>query len=249
MERVLIAGMLALLISILIAPRFIAFLRRREYGAHIREEGPSTTSSRRARPCWAGCYPRRDRHRLPFALSITRRTRCRLPRHDRLRGIGFLDDYIKLTHKRSLGLNGRWKLPCSRSSSGVGFVTEHRDYATDVYLPVVNGKIPLSWAGTCCCSSSSPAPRTARTSRTASTGRSRPGIIAVFTFTSMAVIAWIRSGPPGDRNPLDLDYAIPGAALIGAIVGFLWYNAWPAEMQMGDTGSMVIGGRSPPSQS
>src|SRR5204862_7063596 len=68
------------------------------------------------------------------------------------------------------------------------------------------------------------------------------GIIAVFTFTSMAVIAWIRSGAPGHRKELDLDYAILGAALIGALVGFLWYNAWPAEVFMGDTGSMAIGG-------
>src|SRR5262249_7800075 len=68
------------------------------------------------------------------------------------------------------------------------------------------------------------------------------GIIAVFTFTSMAVIAWIRSGPPGSRNELYLDLSIFGAALIGAIVGFLWYKAWPAEIIMGDTGSMAIGG-------
>ena len=69
------------------------------------------------------------------------------------------------------------------------------------------------------------------------------GIIAVFTFTAMAVIAWIRSGAPGPSRPeVDLDLAILGAALIGAIIGFLWYNAWPAEVFMGDTGSMAIGG-------
>jgi phospho-N-acetylmuramoyl-pentapeptide-transferase len=58
----------------------------------------------------------------------------------------------------------------------------------------------------------------------------------------MAVIAWIRSGAPGDRNEIYIDLSIFGAALIGAIVGFLWYNAWPAEIAMGDTGSMAIGG-------
>ena len=68
------------------------------------------------------------------------------------------------------------------------------------------------------------------------------GIIAVFTFTAMAVIAWIRSGVPGERNDLYIDLSILGAALIGAIVGFLWYNAWPAEVILGDTGSMAIGG-------
>jgi phospho-N-acetylmuramoyl-pentapeptide-transferase len=58
----------------------------------------------------------------------------------------------------------------------------------------------------------------------------------------MNVIAYIRSGPVGERNPLYLDLAIVGAALIGAMIGFLWYNAFPAEVFMGDTGSMAVGG-------
>ena len=44
------------------------------------------------------------------------------------------------------------------------------------------------------------------------------------------------------RNLTKLDLAIVGAALIGAAIGFLWFNAFPAEMQMGDTGSMAFGG-------
>ena len=68
------------------------------------------------------------------------------------------------------------------------------------------------------------------------------GIIAIFTFTAMTVIAYIRSGAPGSRSETYLDLSIIGAALIGAIVGFLWYNAFPAEVFMGDTGSMAIGG-------
>jgi phospho-N-acetylmuramoyl-pentapeptide-transferase len=59
----------------------------------------------------------------------------------------------------------------------------------------------------------------------------------------MAVITYIRSSTnPGLRNPSKLDLAIIGAALIGAAVGFLWYNAFPAEVFMGDTGSMALGG-------
>src|SRR4029077_6609391 len=65
----------------------------------------------------------------------------------------------------------------------------------------------------------------------------------VFTFTAMAVIAWIRSSRvPANRDEIYLDLAIFGAALIGAMIGSLWYNAWPAEVFMGDTGSMAIGG-------
>ena len=68
------------------------------------------------------------------------------------------------------------------------------------------------------------------------------GIIALFTFAAMNVIAWIRSGRPGHRFETKLDLALVGAALIGAGVGFLWYNAFPADVFMGDTGSMAIGG-------
>jgi phospho-N-acetylmuramoyl-pentapeptide-transferase len=159
-------------------------------------------------------------------------------------GIGFLDDYIKLTHKRSLGLPGRWKLVgLALITAGVAFVTDHRDYETSVYIPVVNGKIPLSYAWylllfLIIAGAANGANLTDGLDGLAA----GTAIIAVFTYTSMAVIAWIRSGPPGQRSDIDLDYAILGAALIGAAVGFLWYNAWPAEVIMGDTGSMAIGG-------
>ena len=68
------------------------------------------------------------------------------------------------------------------------------------------------------------------------------GIIALFTYSAINVIAWIRSGPPGHRFETKLDLAIVGAALIGGLIGFLWYNAFPAEVFMGDTGAMGIGG-------
>jgi phospho-N-acetylmuramoyl-pentapeptide-transferase len=67
-------------------------------------------------------------------------------------------------------------------------------------------------------------------------------IIALLTFLSMIVIAYIRSGPVGERSETNLDLAILGAALIGGAIGFLWYNAFPAEVFMGDTGSMALGG-------
>src|SRR5205085_5054513 len=69
-------------------------------------------------------------------------------------------------------------------------------------------------------------------------------IISLFTFTTMAIVAYIRSNPnnAAARNPSRLDLAIIGAALIGGAIGFLWYNAFPAEVFMGDTGSMALGG-------
>jgi phospho-N-acetylmuramoyl-pentapeptide-transferase len=73
------------------------------------------------------------------------------------------------------------------------------------------------------------------------------GIIALFTFTAISMLAYFREGQLEDvaqrvgREPAQ-DLAIWGAALIGGMIGFLWFNAFPAEVIMGDTGSMAIGG-------
>jgi phospho-N-acetylmuramoyl-pentapeptide-transferase len=65
----------------------------------------------------------------------------------------------------------------------------------------------------------------------------------VFTFTAMMIVSFVRSSTnPAHRNLTKLDLAVIGAALIGAAIGFLWYNAFPAEVIMGDTGSMAFGG-------
>ena len=66
--------------------------------------------------------------------------------------------------------------------------------------------------------------------------------IMLLTFLAIAGISWLRSGPPGDRSDVYLDLATLAAALIGGTIGFLWYNAFPAEVFMGDTGSFALGG-------
>jgi phospho-N-acetylmuramoyl-pentapeptide-transferase len=69
------------------------------------------------------------------------------------------------------------------------------------------------------------------------------GLIALGTLTAMAVTIFVRSATPlHGRIENRLDVAYIGAALVGACIGFLWYNAFPAEVFMGDTGSMAIGG-------
>src|SRR5205823_14816574 len=67
-------------------------------------------------------------------------------------------------------------------------------------------------------------------------------IIALFTLTAISVTIYIRSGTVGHRIENRLDAAYIGAALIGAAIGFLWFNAFPAEVFMGDTGAMAMGG-------
>ena len=116
--------------------------------------------------------------------------------------------------------------------------------STDIYIPVVDVSIPLSYGWY---------PFLFLIIAGASNGTNLAdgvdglaagtGIIALFTFTAMMVVSFVRSSAnPAHRNLTKLDLAIIGAALIGAAIGFLWYNAFPAEVIMGDTGSMAFGG-------
>ena len=243
MVDVLIAGIVAMVISIVAGPRFINFLRLREYGQPIREEGPALHVEKQGTPTMGGLlilfsaavpYLILSNYSTPALTVCFCAVGCG--------AIGFLDDYIKVTHRRSLGLNGRWKLlGLALITLVVAWVAYHRDFSTDLYLP--GFKIPLSWAWY---------PFLFLIIAGAANGvnltdgidglAAGTGIIAVFTYTAMTVIAYIRSGVPGHREIRLLDLSIVGAALIGGLVGFLWYNAFPAEVFMGDTGSMAIGG-------
>lgn len=245
MVRVLIAGVVALIISILVAPRLIHYLRTRAYGQHIREELPEHHIVKAGTPSLGGLVILASLSVAFLALSHYT-TNALLVFFVTLGcgAIGFLDDAIKLTHKRSLGLNGRWKLLLlAVIAAVVGIVTAHRDFSTNLYLPVVNWELPLSYGWYVLVFLMIAGTANAVNFTDGLDGLAAgTGIIAVFTFTAMAVIAWIRSGVPGHRTELYIDLSIFAAALIGAIVGFLWYNAWPAEIIMGDTGAMAIGG-------
>jgi phospho-N-acetylmuramoyl-pentapeptide-transferase len=243
---VLIAAIVAMIISILIGPKFIEFLRRNEFGQQIREEGPQHHKPKQGTPTMGG---------LLILLSTT--IAFLAVSHFRLQAvtvlfvtlacgaIGFLDDFIKLTHRRSLGLRGRWKMLLLLGITVVvGLATHRLQIRHAVFVPIVDYSLPLSWfwypflfliiAG---------AANGANLADGIDGLAAGTGTIAIFTFTAMNVISYIRSNPvPALRNGTDVDLAIIGAALIGALLGFLWYNAFPAEVIMGDTGSMAIGG-------
>jgi phospho-N-acetylmuramoyl-pentapeptide-transferase len=244
--RVLIAALIALILSIVIGPRFIDFLRSNEFGQHIREDGPEHHVSKQGTPTMGGLM-------ILFAATVAFLAMT----HFTLQGltvlfttlacgaVGFLDDFIKLTHRRSLGLTGRWKmLLLVAITVVVAIVADHLQIAHSVFLPIVNVDVPLSYgwyvfifliiAGTA-------------NGTNLADGidglAAGAGIIALFTFTAMNVVSYVRSGTDiTHRNLTDLDLAIIGAALVGAAIGFLWYNAFPAEVIMGDTGSMAFGG-------
>jgi phospho-N-acetylmuramoyl-pentapeptide-transferase len=249
MTRVLVAGLVAGVISIVAGPRFIAFLRRKELGQQIREEMPGRHIEKQGTPTSGGilivlastiAYLAFSKYRLTGLTVLFVTLGCG--------AIGFLDDFIKFSHRRSLGLAGRWKLLLlALVTAGTGYLA-HRaglNHLTSLNLPATNYRVPLGplWyvflflviAG---------AANGVNLTDGLDGLAAGTAIISLFTFTSMAVIAYIRSAPahPSLREPNWVDLAIIGAALIGGAVGFLWYNAFPAEVFMGDAGSMALGG-------
>jgi phospho-N-acetylmuramoyl-pentapeptide-transferase len=243
-SRVLIAGVVSLLISILLGPKFIDFLRRNELGQHIREEGPARHGVKQGTPVMGGLlillaasvgFLALSTYTVPALTVLFVTLGCGV--------IGFFDDFIKLTHRRSLGLHGRWKLALlGLITIGVGIAAQHQHLPTNVYVPGA-GHIELSyaWYGLLFLVIAGAANGVNLTDGLDGLAAGT-GVIALFTFAAMIVISWIRSGSPGHRFDTKLDLAIIAAALIGGTIGFLWFNAFPAEVFMGDTGSMAIGG-------
>jgi phospho-N-acetylmuramoyl-pentapeptide-transferase len=244
-ERVLLSGIIGMVIAIAAGPKFIEFLRRNELGQHIREEGPAGHVAKQGTPTMGGLL-------IMIAMSIpflvfTQRTLPALTAFFVTLGcaaIGFVDDWTKLTHRRSLGLAGRWKLLLlGVITLVVALVVYDADFKTSIYLPLVDWNLPLGWAwyGLLFVIIAGAANGVNLTDGLDGLAAGT-STIAIFTFTAMGVVAYLVSVRARSPDPEDLDLAILGASLIGASIGFLWYNAFPAQVFMGDTGSMGLGG-------
>jgi phospho-N-acetylmuramoyl-pentapeptide-transferase len=245
MARVLVAALVALIISILAGPVFIDFLRRRALGQQIREEGPEHHSAKRGTPTMGGvlivvaatvAFLATSVRTLPALTIFGTTVACG--------AIGFLDDYVKLRHRRSLGLSGRVKmLLLIATAAVVGVAAHHQHLSHDVTVPIVNAHVPLGWGWYVLVFLIIAGAANAVNLTDGIDGLAAgTTIIALFTLTAMAVTIYIRSGTSGHRIGTRLDAAYIGAAVIGAAIGFLWFNAFPAEVFMGDTGSMAMGG-------
>ena len=246
MVPVLIAGLIAMVAAVVIGPKFIELLRTRNLGQQIRAEGPATHVVKQGTPTMGGLLIIASAV-IPF-LFLSQYTAEGLTVLFMVLGcalIGFTDDYLKLRKRHSLGLPGRWKMV------GLAVVTvgaalllnESSTFSTDVYVPIVSWTLDLSWGyyvllflligGT-----------VNGANLTDGIDGLAAGVVVIMllTFLAIAGIAWIRSGDPGARSDTLLDIATLAAALIGGTIGFLWYNAFPAEVFMGDTGSFALGG-------
>ena len=246
MVRVLIAGLVAMVIAILIGPTFIDWLRRAGVGQQIREEGPARHIVKQGTPTMGGLLILATTAAPFLVLSVyTWPGLTLLAMTLACAAIGFADDYLKVRRRRSLGLSGRWKmLGLVLITIGVGWVVTQVGYLdTEIYFPIIDVNIDLGWAYFLFLFIV-----IAGTSNGVNLTDGLDGLaagtcaISLLTFLAIAAISWIRSGEVGLRSDDYLDVAIFTAALIGGVIGFLWFNAFPAEVFMGDTGSMALGG-------
>src|SRR5918999_463760 len=148
MGEVLIGGNASLLICIFLSPQFIEFLREREFGQQIREEGPQEHHAKAGTPTMGGIIIF-TAIAVPFLLltELDARSVGVIGVALACAALGFADDYMKLVKKRSLGLRGRWKLIITMGISiGLWLVaTRWADLPDTLNLRVIDATIDLGY--------------------------------------------------------------------------------------------------------
>jgi phospho-N-acetylmuramoyl-pentapeptide-transferase len=235
MGAILIGGMAALLICIFLGPKFIELLREREFGQQIREEGPEAHHGKAGTPTMGGLVLFLSVS-VPFLILSDYRAASLAVFGTALAsaGLGFADDWVKLQKRRSLGISGRTKL-IVQALMAIAlwvFVSEYVGLEDTLRLRIVDASIDLGVAY--------PlliflvlAGATNGVNLTDGLDGLAAGCCAIvlLAFTAMTFIT------QGQK-----DLALLSACLVGACVGFLWFNSFPAAVFMGDTGSLGLGG-------
>jgi phospho-N-acetylmuramoyl-pentapeptide-transferase len=238
--EVLIGGMASLLICMFLGPRFIEYLRLKEFGQHIREEGPAGHHGKAGTPTMGGlaiflavC--------VPFLILSEYRAAsvAVLGTAVAMAALGFADDMTKVRKRRSLGVSGRTKLVV-QGLTAIGLwviVTEYLDYQDTLDLRVVDATVDLGVAYPVLIFLVLAGATNGVNLADGLDGLAAGCAAIVFlTFTAMTFITG------GGDAPIQLDLALLCACLVGACVGFLWFNSFPASVFMGDTGSLGLGG-------
>ncbi len=235
MGEVLIGGTAALLLCVFVSPRFIAFMHERQFGQHIREEGPAGHHGKAGTPTMGGVIIMLA-IAVPFLIltDLDERAVGVFAVMLACAGMGFADDYVKIVKRRSLGLRGRTKLVVTvLISLGLWWwATEQAGIPTTVRLRFVDATVDLGplfpiliylvIAGA---------------TNGVNLTDGLDGLAAGCAAIVMLAYVGITYVTTGDR-----ELALISACVVGACVGFLWFNAFPATIFMGDTGSLGLGG-------
>ena len=227
-------AIIGFLIVVILGPIFIPMLAKFKFGQTVRDDGPQTHLQKNGTPTMGGV-------RMIIAILITGLTRAKIDK-DLLVGlicitgfgfVGFLDDFIKIKMKRSLGLKAYQKIilqfalalfvsyyQYSASPSATQIMIPFTDYIINLgplYVPIMMFVI----IGT-----------VNAVNLTDGLDGLASGITLIVSIFFMLLAISVGNS----------DVAILAAATGGACLGFLGFNSYPAKVFMGDTGSMALGG-------
>ena len=233
--EIVIGGSASLLICMFLGPSFIEYLRLKEFGQQIREEGPAGHHGKAGTPTMGGlavllavCVPFLILSEYRAASIAVLGTALAMA------ALGFADDIIKLRKRRSLGVSGKTKLAVQGLTAIVLWIVaiEVVNLPDTLNLRVVDASINLGLAY--------PvliflvlAGATNGVNLTDGLDGLAAGCSAI-VFLAFTAMTFITQG--------EEDLALLSACLVGACVGFLWFNSFPASVFMGDTGSLGLGG-------
>ena len=238
LEQVLFFTILvSFLITVLLSPIFIPFLRRLKFGQSIREEGPKSHQKKTGTPTMGG---------LVFLLAILVTTLVMTGKFTEVSEetylllfvtigfglLGFLDDFIKIAMKRNLGLTSKQKFLGQVVISIIFYlICRQSDLSTAIGIPFTDYELDFGWfyvvivifwlVGF---------------SNAVNLTDGLDGLVSgtsAIAFGAFAVLAW---------NQQNYEVALFCVAVVGAVLGFLVFNAHPAKVFMGDTGSLALGG-------
>jgi phospho-N-acetylmuramoyl-pentapeptide-transferase len=237
---VVLGAAIAFLVTVTLGAKFIEFLQTRKFGQFVREEGPETHLIKAGTPTMGGVVILMG---LLAALVVVARpnvaTFATLLIVSAVAGIGLYDDWQKISKEGNEGLSVRYKLVLLTLAVVLADVLALRyvGVTQNVIVPGFDRNLVLG-----------------------------PGVVGITLFSVFLLLVIV-----GTTNAVNLtdgldglaagagalallaytaiaflerqfDVAIICGAMVGAIVGFLWYNAHPADIFMGDTGSLAIGG-------
>lgn len=238
LERVIIYTIfIAFFITVLLSPIMIPFLRKLKFGQSIRDEGPKSHQKKSGTPTMGGVMILLSIIATTIFVgnqftSMTVEMYLLLLVTIGFGVLGFMDDFIKVVMKRNLGLTSKQKFFGQIVISVVFYmIFQSFGFSTAITIPIIDYSLDLGWfyllfvvfwlVGF---------------SNAVNLTDGLDGLLsgtAAIAFGAYAVLAW---------NQDQFDVAIFCVAVVGAVLGFLVFNAHPAKVFMGDTGSLALGG-------
>lgn len=235
----LMAILIAFLITVLLSPLFIPFLRRLKFGQSIREEGPESHHKKKGTPTMGGLM-------IIFSVIITtlivvyKVTSATMGYEVWLLLfvlfgyglLGFLDDFIIIAFKRNLGLTSKQKMLGQIIIALIFFaVLRMNDFPTTIKVPATEIEWELGWGYALLIIF-----MLVGASNAVNLTDGLDGLLAgtaSIAFGAFGVLTWYETG--------SMEISIFTLSVVGGLLGFLVFNAHPAKVFMGDTGSLALG--------